>query len=56
MIHTIYIFTVVFGAYILIHNELLLHNTKLSKKYPVIAWRCFIGGVMVAGGLAGILS
>ena len=56
MISTLSIFVLVLGIYVFIHNELLLHNTKLTKNYSVIGWRCFFGGLLIAAGLAGILS
>lgn len=56
MIDTIAIGTIALGAYILIHNEMLLHNNKLTKNFSVIAWRCFAGGLMIAVGLAVVLT
>lgn len=41
---------IIFGLYLLIHNELLIHNNKLSKDFKVVTLRCFIGGALIAGG------
>lgn len=41
---------IVFGAYLLIHNEWLLHDNNLKKNFDVIAWRCFTGGALIAVG------
>jgi hypothetical protein len=54
MIQVISTFILVFGAYLLVHNEWILHDNNLTKRFEVISFRCLCGGVLIAAGVTGL--